>query len=86
VTWKEVEQCLKKNDLKLLVFESEDTLKRVEKHGDLFAPVLKLKQKLPKPSRMSAELAEHYERYAPKSKPAGSVRKASGAKRKSIAK
>ena len=30
-----------------MVFESEEVLKRVEKHGDLFAPVLKLKQKLP---------------------------------------
>jgi bifunctional non-homologous end joining protein LigD len=48
VTWKEVEQCLKKKDANLLVFESADTLARVEKHGDLFEPVLKLKQKLPK--------------------------------------
>lgn len=48
VTWKEVEQCLKKKDPKLLVFEGEKTLARVEKHGDLFEPVLKLKQKLPK--------------------------------------
>jgi hypothetical protein len=28
-------------------------LKRVEKHGDLFAPVLELKQKLPKVSVLS---------------------------------
>jgi bifunctional non-homologous end joining protein LigD len=48
VTWKEVEQCLKKKDASLLVFESGQTLERVEKHGDLFEPVLKLKQKLPK--------------------------------------
>src|SRR5262249_23241922 len=58
VTWKEVEQCLRKKDPELLVLRSEDTLKRVDKHGDLFAPVLKLKQKLPKPNRMSEELAE----------------------------
>jgi len=48
VTWNEVEQCLKKKGAGLLVFESHQTLARVEKHGDLFEPVLKLKQKLPK--------------------------------------
>jgi len=48
VTWKEVESCLKKADPELLVFTSEQALKRVEKTGDLFEPVLKLKQKLPK--------------------------------------
>ncbi len=30
-----------------LVFETEDVLARVEEHGDLYAPVLTLKQKLP---------------------------------------
>jgi bifunctional non-homologous end joining protein LigD len=30
-----------------LTFEAADVLKRVKKMGDLFAPVLKLKQKLP---------------------------------------
>jgi bifunctional non-homologous end joining protein LigD len=48
VTWQEVSQALKKNDAKLLTFESEDVLRRVEKLGDLFAPVLTLKQKLPR--------------------------------------
>ena len=48
VTWKEVEQCLKKKDANLLVFESDQTLARADKHGDLFEPVLTLKQKLPK--------------------------------------
>ncbi|HWG87218.1 MAG TPA: non-homologous end-joining DNA ligase, partial [Candidatus Acidoferrales bacterium] len=47
VTWKEVENCLKKGDPELLVFTSEQALKRVEKSGDLFEPVLKLKQELP---------------------------------------
>ncbi|HWF02964.1 MAG TPA: non-homologous end-joining DNA ligase [Candidatus Angelobacter sp.] len=47
VTWKEVEQCLAKNDPELLVFTSDHVLKRAEKLGDLFAPVLTLKQKLP---------------------------------------
>lgn len=48
VTWKEVENCLKKADPELLVFTSDEALTRVDKMGDLFAPVLKLKQKLPK--------------------------------------
>jgi bifunctional non-homologous end joining protein LigD len=47
VTWKEVETAWKKKDAGRLTFEAEDVLKRVEKLGDLFAPVLSLKQKLP---------------------------------------
>jgi bifunctional non-homologous end joining protein LigD len=47
VTWDEVAMTLKKKNVKLLTFEVGDVLKRVKKHGDLFAPVLKLKQKLP---------------------------------------
>ncbi len=47
VTWKEVEQCLKKGDPGILVFDSEQVLKRTAKSVDLFEPVLKLKQKLP---------------------------------------
>ena len=35
VTWKEVENCLKKGDPELLVFTSEQALKRVEKSGEL---------------------------------------------------
>jgi DNA primase len=48
VTWDEVENTLKKKNAGLLVFESKQTLERVEKLGDLFAPLLNLKQKLPK--------------------------------------
>src|SRR5881394_18658 len=47
VNWDEVEYCLKKKKADLLKFRSDKTLTRVEKHGDLFAPVEKLKQKLP---------------------------------------
>jgi bifunctional non-homologous end joining protein LigD len=58
VSWKEVEECLRKKDLKILVFEADQVLKRVEKLGDLFEPVLKLKQKLPKlPGLEKAEAA-----------------------------
>jgi len=58
VTWDEVERTLKKKDAGLLVFESHQVLSRVEKMGDLFAPVLKLKQKLPKLEGMDGGRAE----------------------------
>jgi bifunctional non-homologous end joining protein LigD len=48
VSWDEVEKCLKTKDPSVLVFDAEQVLKRVEKQGDLFEPVLKKKQKLPK--------------------------------------
>jgi bifunctional non-homologous end joining protein LigD len=47
VEWKEVERALKREDPDALTFEAKDVLKRVEKRGDLFAPVAELKQKLP---------------------------------------
>jgi bifunctional non-homologous end joining protein LigD len=47
VKWEEVERLLKKKDPSLVVFEADQVIKRVEKSGDLFEPVLKLKQKLP---------------------------------------
>ena len=48
VTWDEVANCLKKKKADLLKFRSDQTLARVEKNGDIFASVEKLKQKLPK--------------------------------------
>lgn len=54
VTWEEVEQALKKKDATRLVFEAKDVLARVEKRGDLFESVLKLKQKLPQLSGVGA--------------------------------
>src|SRR2546430_2425936 len=48
VTWDEVANCLKKKKADLLKFRSNKTLDRVKKLGDLFAPVEKLKQKLPR--------------------------------------
>jgi len=47
VTWNEVEKCLKKKNAEMLKFRSDQVLVRVEKLGDLFEPVEKLKQKLP---------------------------------------
>ncbi len=47
LAWDEIESALEKDDADALVFEAGEVLERVEKHGDLFAPVLELKQKLP---------------------------------------
>jgi bifunctional non-homologous end joining protein LigD len=54
VTWEEVEQCLKKKDASLLVFEARQTVARVEKMGDLFAPLRELKQRLPDLKQIAA--------------------------------
>ena len=57
VTWQEVNKALNANDPTQLEFEAADVLKRVAKKGDLFEPVLKLKQKLPKVSATVATQA-----------------------------
>lgn len=48
VGWEEVERTLKKKDAKLLTFPFNRVLQRVEKLGDLFAPMNTLKQKWPR--------------------------------------
>jgi bifunctional non-homologous end joining protein LigD len=50
VFWEEVAQSSKKN--RPLSFTSDDVLARADKHGDIFAPVLSLKQKLPPVGKM----------------------------------
>jgi bifunctional non-homologous end joining protein LigD len=54
VTWEEVERVLTKKDPNLVVFEADDVLKRADKMGDVFEPVLMLKQKLPELADMLA--------------------------------
>ena len=54
VTWEEVERALKKKDAGLLVFEAKQVVARVDKMGDLFAPVLELKQRLPDLKKVEA--------------------------------
>ena len=46
VTWEEIAKAVKKGDGEMLSFEARGMLKRVERVGDLFAPVLTVKQKL----------------------------------------
>jgi bifunctional non-homologous end joining protein LigD len=57
VSWEEVERAYKKKDASLLVFEAPKTVTRFEKMGDLFEPVLSLKQKLPTVEELSAAIA-----------------------------
>lgn len=55
VRWEEIERALKRDDMDSLYFTADTALARVRKLGDLFAPVLKLKQTLPKEfQRLSA--------------------------------
>jgi bifunctional non-homologous end joining protein LigD len=48
VTWDEVTKCADSEDKSMLTFEADAVIARIEKHGDLFAPVLELEQELPK--------------------------------------
>ena len=41
-------EAKKGGDAALLTFDSKDVLSRIKRKGDLFEPVLTLKQKLPK--------------------------------------
>ena len=47
VTWDEVAETADSGDKGKLTFEADAVIDRVEKHGDLFAPVLELEQELP---------------------------------------
>ena len=48
VTWAEVQKCARTRDPEKLVFDSTAILRRVKRYGDLFAPMLTLRQRLPK--------------------------------------
>jgi bifunctional non-homologous end joining protein LigD len=92
VSWEEVEAALKKKDANLLVFEAHQVLERTAKKGDLFEPVLTLKQKLPRlpgiaegrPEVIESELAEQGAAPSQKraEKPSRSARTRSGARKK----
>ena len=47
VTWDEIEEARKHKHREALTIEAWEALKRADDHGDLFAPVLELKQHLP---------------------------------------
>ena len=45
--WEEIEEVAGGGDPEELVFDSDEALERLERHGDPFAPVLELEQRLP---------------------------------------
>jgi hypothetical protein len=47
VSWAEVTHCMGSGDAAALTFTAPQVLERVERQGDLFAPVLTLTQQLP---------------------------------------
>lgn len=51
VTWDEIEAVHGSRDMMSLSFEADDVLDRVEAQGDLFRPVVDLKQRLPETFR-----------------------------------
>jgi len=51
VTWDEVAACARSEDPTLLRFLSSDVIKRLDKHGDLFAPLLASRPPKAKPRR-----------------------------------
>jgi bifunctional non-homologous end joining protein LigD len=53
--WREVERTAKGGDPEKLRFEIPAAIKRVEKEGDPFEPVLRLKQKLPKVEELAED-------------------------------
>lgn len=72
ITWPELKSALKKKNRDALFFTPAEALARLKKKGDLFAPVLTLKQRLPKaflqaaPATKAATSRGSLKRYAAK--------------------
>jgi bifunctional non-homologous end joining protein LigD len=47
LTWEEVGTLADEGDPSSVLFEAPDLVERIERHGDLFSPVLELEQELP---------------------------------------
>lgn len=82
VTWEEVELALRRKDARLLTFEAPQVLERCQKLGDLFAPAVELRQRLPgvgaAPAAESVALAAQAEKRRarkPAKKAANTARK-----------
>lgn len=58
VSWAEVSRCLQSGDASSLEFTAPQVLERVERLGDLFAPVLSLHQQLPQVAALSVSKTE----------------------------
>jgi bifunctional non-homologous end joining protein LigD len=57
VTWAEVEKAARSRRGDALVFEAGDVLRRVDRKGDLFGPVLRQRQHLPGRERLERAAA-----------------------------
>jgi bifunctional non-homologous end joining protein LigD len=75
VDWDELLDALQSNDAEALFFTPEGTLKRVEKNGDLFKPLLKQVQRFP------TELRRYFERQRVRSSKRSEALKPYAAKR-----
>jgi bifunctional non-homologous end joining protein LigD len=62
ITWDDVDRTFKKKDASLLLFEAPQVISRFEKIGDLFAPVITLKQRLPNLRSLTEAVAHEPER------------------------
>jgi bifunctional non-homologous end joining protein LigD len=79
--WKEIEAALDNKDNSAFYLEPEAALKKVEEKGDLFEPVLTLKQKLPDTGAAELlEVASKTTAHASKPKPAAKPKKRGVAK------
>ena len=61
VRWDELRAAMRRSDAERLYWTADEALKRLQQLGDLFAPVLKLKQQLPPQFTIT-------ERHAPRAK------------------
>jgi bifunctional non-homologous end joining protein LigD len=75
ISWDELVGALKKKDREQLFFSPDEAIRRVERVGDLFKPVLKTVQKLP------PELRKYFEQSLPKRRPSENALKPYVAKR-----
>jgi bifunctional non-homologous end joining protein LigD len=71
VSWPELKRAQRAGSVDALFFSPDDVLRRIRRHGDLFEPVLKRKQRLPEqfadsPSRHKTRAPRSLERYAAK--------------------
>jgi bifunctional non-homologous end joining protein LigD len=84
VSWDEVERALKKKDASLLVFEAPQVVARFEKTGDLFAPVLELKQQLPNLKGVAASAEGETQPIEIAAQAEDAVAKTSGGRKKAV--
>jgi bifunctional non-homologous end joining protein LigD len=68
LSWDDLEHALQRHDPSLLETEPDEAIRRCESSGDLFAPLLKLKQQIPRQWRQAIEALNLPERRGTPSK------------------